>query len=188
MTILDNLRLAHTVISAVPDAALDLRQYKTECGTIACVAGHLAGHPHFAPFVRLELTHDDGVGSYSLRTQDYVALNFNFGPAAFGSMFAQRGWGRFDRRHPDRVYDHEEGEYHVHPPRQRQGTRPVAHRAPDRGGVEVTHLDQLLAQHGQARKAFYQAPTPSLGATLKRLEGQIKYERRAARKPAPTGA
>lgn len=116
MTILDNLRLAHTVISGIPEDTLDLRQYKTECGTIACTAGHLSMHPHFAPFMRLELTHEvDGVGGYSLRPVDFFDLDASFGPAAFDSMFAQRGQGRFDSWHPNRVYDHEEEESHVHP-------------------------------------------------------------------------
>jgi hypothetical protein len=119
MTIIENLRLAHAVISAVPEAAFDLTRYKSDCGTIACTAGHLSEHPHFAPFMRLDLyldrVDDHSVSRYALKMKDEQDLDSNFGPNAYDAIFAQRNESWRDRQHPDSVFDQDDYEWSVHP-------------------------------------------------------------------------
>jgi hypothetical protein len=118
-TIIENLRLAHTVISGIPEAAFDLTRYKSDCGTIACTAGHLSEHPHFAPFMRLDLyldrVDDDSVSRYALKVQDRQNLDSNFGPNAYDAIVAQRNEGCLDKHHPYSVFDFDDYEWSVHP-------------------------------------------------------------------------
>lgn len=117
MTILENLRLAHTVISGIPEAAVNLSSYRSDCGTLACTAGHLCEHPHFATFMGLSPM---GYAGHTLRLRgtdgDFElesAFNFkgfeaHFGPGGYARLFPERDGGQFDYEHPDNVYFEEE--------------------------------------------------------------------------------
>jgi hypothetical protein len=109
MTIIENLRLAHAVISGIPDSAVDLKFFRSECGTIACMAGHLCAHPHFAEFMVLKL--DGSSWQLSSRLPDgglvplysYEAMgapDAHLGKNAIERLFSRRDFGEFDYEHP----------------------------------------------------------------------------------------
>lgn len=50
--------------------------------------------------------------------------------------------------------------------------------------TQETPLQQHIRQLEQARKAFLQNPTPSLGHSIQRLERAITYQKRAEKKKA----
>ena len=110
MTIIENLRLAHAVISGTPETALDLKLFRSECGTVACMAGHLCGVPHFAQFLVLEW--DGSSWQLSSRLPDgslvplygYEAMgapDAHLGRNAIVRLFARRNFGEFDYEHPE---------------------------------------------------------------------------------------
>lgn len=47
-----------------------------------------------------------------------------------------------------------------------------------------TRLETHLRHLEQARRAFAQNPTPSLGSAIKRLENAVRYERQCMRQAA----
>jgi hypothetical protein len=111
-TIIKNLRRARAVIAAIPESAIDLEEYRTDCGTIACTVGHLCDHPDFAKFMGLEWDGD----AWSLRSRlpdgSLVAmptseeLDPHFGPNAFRRLFAQRNHGTFNDGNDQGGYDY----------------------------------------------------------------------------------
>lgn len=103
--ILDNLDRAIAIITEIPDDKLDLRQFKTECGTIACTAGWLTSNPHFiqqgmglAPTRSLYFR---DVQPFDLTLHGKTHTNMDwlddlFGPDAFDHLFIERGDGEMD--------------------------------------------------------------------------------------------
>ena len=114
-TILDNLNKARAVIAATPESTLNLEHFRSRCGTVACIAGHLCEHPHFAQFMGLEWA----VGSWGLRSRlpdgslvpmlYFSELGAHFGHNAHQNLFPMRDFGSFDGGYPGGYEDGSEG-------------------------------------------------------------------------------
>lgn len=99
--ILENLRMAHKIISATPEDAIDLQQFTTSrtCGTLHCAGGWLATVPYFQALGlglvggRLRVGGSEASG--------YVKLDPLLGDSAFDRLFCEYGGGAFDGLTPE---------------------------------------------------------------------------------------
>lgn len=109
--IIENLELAIAAVEATPDQAVNLAQFRNECGTLHCTLGLLAEMPHFqAQGLALVQKRDEWGHGYWEVTIDGDSLNgatksfdqglvTRFGSAAWGNLFASSGLGHHDHWH-----------------------------------------------------------------------------------------
>jgi hypothetical protein len=143
--IIDNLCKAKEHLASISEDTLDLSMFRRDgpaCGTLACSAGHLCDNPHFAQFMKLE--RDQVCGSWRLcvfplngfewRAWRGVGLDDYFGPDAFQRLFAERGRGYLDQKHPAHV-DAAPNEY--------PGNAGIAGSVPDKD-LALWRIDQQI--------------------------------------------